>query len=112
MKLNDFPTIKITSCLSIRNMLYQEIIKKCVVGDLDHANKINSNLEKEVSIIKAKCLKAGYPNGFINSMINDFHQIKEDFLISPSLFEEQKEISLQLSFVKEMKRKLNELFTS
>ena len=59
-----------------------------IVVDLHHANKISSNLEKEISIIKAKYLKAGYPSGFIDSIINDFHQTKEDFLIPRSLFEE------------------------
>ena len=47
--------------------------KNVIVGDLHRANKISSDLEKEISIIKAKYLKAGYPNGFIDSIINDFH---------------------------------------
>ena len=59
-----------------------------IVVDLHHANKISSNLEKEISITKAKYLKAGYPSGFIDSIINDFHQTKEYFLIPRSLFEE------------------------
>ena len=58
--------------------------KNVIVGDLHRANKISSDLEKEISIIKAKYLKACYPNGFIDSIINDFHQTKEDFLIPPS----------------------------
>ena len=37
----------------------QEIIKKnVIVGDLHRANKISSDLGKEISIIKAKYLKA------------------------------------------------------
>ena len=59
-----------------------------IVVDLHHANKISSNLEKEISITKAKYLKADYPSGFIGSIINDFHQTKEYFLIPRSLFEE------------------------
>ena len=47
--------------------------KNVAVGDLHRANKIGSDLEKEVSIMKAKYLKPGYPNAFINSIINDFH---------------------------------------
>ena len=49
-------------------------------------------------MIKAKYLIAGYPNGFIRSIINDFHQSKKDFLIPPSLFAERKEISFQVPF--------------
>ena len=58
-----------------------------IVVDLHHANKISSDLEKEISIIKAKYSKAGYPSGFIDSIINDFHQTKENFLIFSSLFQ-------------------------
>ena len=79
--------------------------KNVIVGDLHCANKISSDLEKEISIIKAKYLKAGYPNGFIDSIINDFHQTKEDFLIPPSLFEERKEISFQVPFCKRNEEK-------
>ena len=69
-----------------------------MVAELHHANKITSNLKKKISIIKAKYLKATYPNGIIDSIINDFHQTKEDFLIPPSLFEQEKEISIQVPF--------------
>ena len=58
--------------------------KNVIVGDLHHANKISFNLEKEISIIKAKYLKAGYPNGFIDPIIIYFHQTIEDFLIRPT----------------------------
>ena len=40
--------------------------KNVIVGDLHRTNKISYDLEKEICIIKAKYLKAGYPNGFID----------------------------------------------
>ena len=80
--------------------------KNVIVGDLHRANKISSDLEKEISIIKAKYLKACYPNGFIDSIINDFHQTKEDFLIPPSSIEEQKEIIFQVPFCKRNEEKM------
>ena len=83
--------------------------KNVIVGDLHRANKISSDLEKEISIIKAKYLKAGYPNEFIDSIINDFHQTKEDFLIPPSLFEERKEISFQVPFCKRNEDKMKRI---
>ena len=83
--------------------------KNVIAGDLHRANKISSNLEKEISIIKAKYLKAGYPNGFIDSIINDFHQTKEDFLIPPSLFEERKEISFLVPFCKRNEDKMKQI---
>ena len=66
-------------------------------------------MEKEISVIKTKYLKAGYPNGFIDSIINDFHQTKEDFLIPPSLFEEQKEISFQVPYCKRNEEKMKRI---
>ena len=66
--------------------------KTDIVGDLHRANKISSNLEQEIFVIKAKYLKAGYPHAFINDVINNFHQVKEDFLIPSTLFEERKKM--------------------
>ena len=83
--------------------------KNVIVGDLHRANKISSNLEKEIFIIKAKYLKCGYPNEFIDSIINHFYQTKEDFLIPPSLFEERKEISFQVPFCKRNEEKMKRI---
>ena len=83
--------------------------KNVIVGDLHRANKITSDLEKEISIMKKKYLKAGQPNGFIDSTINDFHQTKEDILIQPSLFQEQKEISFQVPFCKRNEEKVKQI---
>ena len=83
--------------------------KNVIVGDLHRANKITSDLEKEISVIKAKYLKVGYPNGFIGSTINYFHQTKEDILIQPSLFQEQKEISFQVPFCKRNEEKVKQI---
>lgn len=107
-----FPTRKITSCPYLEASVPTNYKKNATVGDHYCANKIGSDLEREIFTIKAKYIKAGYPNGFIDSIINYFHQTKRYSLTQSSLFEEQKEISLQLSFVKEMRRKLNELFAN
>ena len=77
--------------------------KHVIVGDIHRANKISSVLEKEISIIKAKYLKAGYPNGFI---INDFNQTNKDFLIPSLLFVEQKENRFQVPFYKRNEEKM------
>ena len=47
--------------------------KNVKVRDLHRGNKISSDLQKETSIVKAKYLKADYPDGFIDFIINDFH---------------------------------------
>ena len=80
-----------------------------VVGDLHHATKISSNLGKEISIIKAKYLKAGYPNGSFDSIINGFHQTKEDFPTPPSFFGERKEITFQVPFCERNEEKMKRI---
>ena len=84
----------------------KKLQKDCHSSRTYRANKITSNLKKKISIIKAKYLKASYPNWFIDSIINDFRQPKEDFLIPPSLFEQQKEISIQVPFGKRNEEKM------
>ena len=83
--------------------------KTDIVGDLHRANKISSNLEQEIFIIKAKYLKAGYPHAFINDVINNFHQVKEDFLIPSTLFEERKKICFQVPFCKRIEEKMKQV---
>ena len=68
MKLDIFPTIKITSCFHWKSTLSRSYEKNVIVGDFHRANKISSDLENKISIINAKYLKAGYPNGFIDSI--------------------------------------------
>lgn len=48
-----------------------------IIGDLHRVKNLSSNLEQEVSIIKEKCIKAGCPFCFINSVINGFNKKKK-----------------------------------
>ena len=68
----------------------KKLQKNVIIGNLNRAHKISSNLEQAISIIKRKYLTADYPNSFINYVINNFDQDKEYFLIPPTLFEERK----------------------
>ena len=62
------------------------------------------------SIIKVKYLKAGYLDIFINSVINSFHQTKEDFLIPPTLFEKRgKKIVFRYHFEKRSEKKIKRI---
>lgn len=65
---------------------------------------MSCDLEKKTSIIKAKYLKACYPDAFLNSVINNF-DLEEDFLIPPTLSEEQNENKLQVRLCKRSKEK-------
>lgn len=65
---------------------------------------MSCDLEKKTSIIKAKYLKACYPDAFLNSVINNL-DLEEDFLIPPILSEEQNENKLQVRLCKRSKEK-------
>ena len=104
-----FPTRKITSCPYLEASVPINYKKNATVGDHYCANKIGSDLEREIFTIKAKYIKAGYPNGFIDSIINYFHQTKRYSLTQSSLFEEQKEISFQIPFCKRNEEKMKRI---
>ena len=74
--------------------------KNDIIGDLHCVNNLSSNFVQEVGIIRNKYIKTDYPFRFINSIIDCFHQEKEDPLIPTSLLEERKEVSFQIHFSK------------
>ena len=104
-----FPTRKITSCPYLEASVPINYKENATVGVPYCANKIGSVLEKEISTIKARYIKGGYPNGFIDSIINYFHQTKKYFLTQSLLFEEQKEISFQIPFCKRNEEKMKRI---
>ena len=109
IKLNMFPTRKITSCPYLEASVPINYKKNATVEDSYCSNKIVSVLEKDISTIKEKYIEAGYPNRFMDSIINYFHQTKKYFLIQWSLFEEKKEISFQIPFSKRNEEKMKRI---
>ena len=68
-------------------------------GDLHRAFKIASDFDAEVSIITKKYLDAGYPLGFIKSVISDFKKKDENQSIIPDwLFEERSKVLFKLPY--------------
>ena len=54
-------------------------VQNNIQGDLHRAFKIGSDFEADVqAIITQKYLEVGYPIGFINSVINNFKNIKKE----------------------------------
>ena len=53
-----------------------------------------SNFDKEIPLIKDKFMKADYPSGFVNRVVNKFRKGEtcgdESFIIPTSLFETAK----------------------
>ena len=68
-------------------------------GDLHRAFKTASDFDAEVSIITKKYLDAGYPLGFIKSVISDFKKKDENQPIIPDwLFEEHNKVLFKLPY--------------
>lgn len=83
------------------HILPQEILKRCIIlGDLHSEKKIVSDFRQEFLILKAKYVITDYSNTLINSIINSFHQDKEDFLIPTTFSEQRKEAKFQVIFCK------------
>jgi len=72
--------------------------KNIILGDLHRASKISSNFDLEITRIKQKFRKAGYPWNFINNTITKFHQEKPCPLIPDWLFEERTEVYFRVPF--------------
>ena len=67
--------------------------RNTISGDLHRSRKIASNFDIEITAIKAKYNKAGYPRRFIESIIRDFIaplDKDETFIIPPNMFEVKK----------------------
>ena len=66
--------------------------RNAIVGDLNRSQKISSNFKYEVQQIQKKFLAADYPPKFSNSVINQYHQNKDqnqedEYIIPPNFFE-------------------------
>ena len=83
--------------------------RNTINGHLHPLKRISSKFDKEIPLIKEKFMKAEYPFGFINSVVNEFQKGKEcgdeSFIIPTSLFENAK----PLIFVEIPYYKLNEI---
>ena len=51
--------------------------RNTINGDLNRSKRIPSNFDKEITLIKEKFMKTGYPLRFINSEVNEFQKGKE-----------------------------------
>ena len=69
-----------------------------VNGDLHRAFKVASDFDAEVSIITKKYLDAGYPIGFIKSVISDFKKDVNQPITPDWLFEERRKILFKLPY--------------
>ena len=57
--------------------------RNVITGDVYRAKRISRDFDNGISVIKSKCIKAGYPPRFVTSVINTFTVEKEDPIIPP-----------------------------
>ena len=67
--------------------------RNAIIGDLTRAKRISSSFDSEVHIIRNKFVTAGFPSRFVDSVIKNFPNPKQDEddnlpLIPTFLFEE------------------------
>jgi hypothetical protein len=84
--------------------------RNVISGEIHRAKRISSNFEEEVSRIKAKFQKAGYPKRFVESNISRFSSEKVDLIIPDWLFREpKKEIVIRVPFCPKNEASINKV---
>ena len=61
-----------------------------IIEDVHRAKRISCDFDYEISVIKSKYIKAGYPPKFVTSVINTCTVEKEEPIIPPQMFDERK----------------------
>ena len=80
--------------------------KNVIIRDVHRAKRINCDFDYEISVIKSKYIKAGYPPRFVTSVINICTVEKEDSIIPLEMFDERKTMYFQLLFCKTNEQKI------
>ena len=65
--------------------------RNVIIGDVHRAKRISCDFDYEISVIKSKYIKAGYPPKFVTSVINTCTVEKEKPII-PQMFDERKTV--------------------
>ena len=83
--------------------------RNVIIGDVHHAKRISCDFDYELSVIKLKYIKAGYPPKFVSSVINTCPVEKEEPIIRPQMFDERKTVYFQLTFCKTNEQKIKSI---
>ena len=82
-----------------RNSAVPKIYKQnVIIGDVHRAKRISCDFDYEILVIKSKNIKADYPPRFVKTVINTCTLEKEDPIIPPQMFDEEKTVYFQLPF--------------
>ena len=83
--------------------------RNAIIGDVHRAKRISCDFDYEISVIKSKYIKAGYPPKFVTSVINTCTVEKEEPIIPPQMFDERKTVYFQLPFCKTNEQKMKSI---
>ena len=76
--------------------------RNAINGDLHRASKIASNFESEVTRIRVKYKKVGFPERFVEAVIRDFRKVptvnEEERIVPEWLFEQKSDFYVRLPF--------------
>ena len=83
--------------------------RNVIIGYVHRAKRITCDFDYEISVIKSKYIKAGFPPRFVTSVINTCTAEKVDPIIPPQIFNERKTMYFQLPFCKTNERKIKSI---
>ena len=69
--------------------------RNVIIADVHHGKRISCDFDYEISVIKKKYIKAGYPPKFVTSVLNTCTAEKEQPIIPPQMFDERKTVYFQ-----------------
>ena len=72
--------------------------KNAIRTDLHRAKEISSNLDAELIRIRKKYAEAGFPKRFVESVIREQNETKEDVIIPPWLFDDRKTVIISIPY--------------
>ena len=79
--------------------------RNVIIGDDHRAKRISCYFDYEISVIKSKYVKAGYPPKFVTFVINTCTVEKEKLIIPPQIYDERKIVYFQVLFCKTNEQK-------
>ena len=76
-----------------------------IIEDVHRAKRISCDFDYEISVIKSKYIKGGFPPKFVTSVTNTCTVEKEEPIIPPQMFDERKQCIFSYHFLKIMNKK-------
>ena len=83
--------------------------RNVIIGGVHRAKRISCDFDYEISVIKSKYIKTGFPPKFVTSVTNTCTVEKEEAIIQPQMFHERKTEYFQLPSCKTNEQKIKSI---